>query len=51
MLLIFFFNICHISNTVFTPTLNNQNKTNTWYACMYNKDLQSNYISSNLLKY
>lgn len=47
----FFFNICHISNTVFTPTLNNQNKTNTWYACMYNKDLQSSYIPSNLLKY
>lgn len=40
MLLIFFLNICHISNTVFTPTLNNHNKTNTWYACIYNKDLQ-----------
>lgn len=40
MLLIFFLNICHISNTVFTPTLNNHNKTNTWYACIYIKDLQ-----------
>lgn len=47
----FFLNICHISNTVFTPTLNNQNKTNTCYACIYNKDLQSSYIPSDLLKY
>lgn len=36
----FFLNICHISNTVFTPSLNNHNKTNTWYACIYIKDLQ-----------